>query len=67
MEQKKIEEFVKKAQQAKSPEEGEAAVKERGPERTDEALADDALDNVTGGKSVIIQNGIGDKNRGDIV
>ena len=49
MEQKKIEEFVEKAQQAKSPKEAETAVKECGLERTDEALADDALDQVAGG------------------
>ena len=39
MEQKKIEEFVEKAQQAKNPEEVEAAAKECGLELTAEKLA----------------------------
>ena len=39
MEQKKIEEFVEKAKQAKSPEEVEAAAKECGLELTAEKLA----------------------------
>ena len=39
MEQKKIEEFVEKAQRAKSPEEIEAAAKECGLELTAEKLA----------------------------
>lgn len=63
MEQKKIEEFVEKAQQAKSPEELEAAAKACGVELTAEKLAklekvlrgkkgeltDEELDGVSGG------------------
>ena len=50
MEQKKIEEFVEKAQQAKSPEEVEAAAKACGLELTAEKLAklDEALHGAKG-------------------
>ena len=85
--EQKIEKFVEKAKQAKSPEEVEAAAKECGLELTEEKLAklkealygkkgeltdgelaDEMLDAVAGGKSVIITNILyEDQNHGGMV